>query len=139
MKLEHQLVNLKPSKKLKKLGVKQDSLFYWCIWEGREPKLMYEAGEVGKGHYLKTEGVRIEPIVYSAFTVAELLERLPYAICKKKRVRVYEYWLNIERTSHGWFITYEYKNETIANSIDASFKEALAKMLIYLKENGLIK
>lgn len=43
MKLESQVVSLELAKKLKELGVKQESLFQWrLIWEGRSDE---DAGE----------------------------------------------------------------------------------------------
>lgn len=67
MKLEHQVCNLEISKRLKELGVKQESLFYWghnqenfrhCIIWSKE--------------WLVDSGITLLWGGFSAFTVAEL-------------------------------------------------------------------
>ena len=71
MKIEDQVCSLELAKKLKKLGVKQESLFYWVKhWKGR-----YE-GHVNELFYGKDEDDNVNPHI-SAFTVAELGEMLP--------------------------------------------------------------
>ena len=72
MKLGKQVTNLKLSKKLKELGVKQESLFVWR----KHPMMADDASNAwnlvyldGFTHYQKGD--------VSAFTVAELGERLP--------------------------------------------------------------
>lgn len=60
MKLEDQVTNLEISKKLKSLGVEQESYFYWEGWN--ESITHEEDGSFDD--------------VYSAFTVAELIELL---------------------------------------------------------------
>jgi hypothetical protein len=69
--LEKQVVNLELSKRLKKLGVRQESLFDW--------------GKYAYGDEIKvvpTFGYQEHPYSYicSAFTVAELGEMLPIEI-----------------------------------------------------------
>jgi hypothetical protein len=65
MELEKQVCSLELAKKLKELGVKQESYWYWLqMTEG--PRL-----------FTLVEAVRLDPIFpYSAFTVAELGEVL---------------------------------------------------------------
>ena len=60
--LEKQCVSLELAKRLKELGVKQESLFYWAKFNSEELKISYVdfIEEWGAGK------------VYSAFTVAEL-------------------------------------------------------------------
>src|SRR6266700_8310943 len=64
MKLSDQVVNLELSKRLKELGARQDSLFYWTIG----------------GIVSRLEAVPILDSNYSALTVAELGEMLPWEI-----------------------------------------------------------
>ena len=64
MKLENQLTTLETSKKLKELGVKQDSIWWWNWWDK-------DAGDI------YTEILDTADGFASAFTVAELGEILP--------------------------------------------------------------
>ena len=73
MKIEDQVCSLELSKKLKELGVKQDSIFYWIngvitdinVSPEQTRNLWYPAHSY---------------TLYSAFTVAELGEMLPPSI-----------------------------------------------------------
>jgi hypothetical protein len=88
MELEDQVTSLELSKRLKELGVKQESLFWWVVLDVKHP--LYEvhretrrpedlqkllSGTIirGRDAYEKVFG---EFIHYSAFTVAELGEML---------------------------------------------------------------
>ena len=74
MKLEKQAVNLELSKKLKELGVKQESLWWWVNWNNGE--------YLGKQHPHGPLGWQLEKNKHddcecvSALTVAELGEML---------------------------------------------------------------
>jgi hypothetical protein len=134
MKLEDQVTNLKLSKKLKELRVKQESLFYWYS----NP---YAYGEKSRWNlfYGKQEPLGIENET-SAFTATELGVLLPKSIKAKDGV----FWLQIEvqGVQDGWAC--QYRN--IATKFgfvlkffeDKSMVNAMAKMLIYLIENKLI-
>ena len=64
MKLEEQVTSLELSKKLRELGVKQESLFHWFCPDGdAEPRVCWH-------HWCEPGYIRH----YSAFTVAELIE-----------------------------------------------------------------
>ena len=115
MKLEEQVCSLELAKKLKELGVKQESLFYWFNnWNG-----------YAEGHPSKKENWilldRYKNTGYPAFTVAELDEILYKAI------------IGFVATADGI--------ETIDRNCEIKGKppDTRAKMLIYLIENGLIK
>ena len=76
MKLEDQCVSLELDKRLKELGVKQDSYFLW----GRDsfsPEMF-----ITDDHVLKMLG---EDCWFSAFTVAELGKILPVG-CSSRRI-----------------------------------------------------
>ena len=86
MKLESQVVSLELAKKLKELGVKQESLFYWLSpVEGGGASLWYKT-EVGAYNSIGAglgEGTWINAIKCSAYNVAELdewLMRTDYAV-----------------------------------------------------------
>ena len=134
MKLENQVVSLGLAKKLKELGVKQESLFWW--WElyqgpdqGFDPKYFLGFG--------KTVGVEV---YISAFTVAELGEMLPDYIAGE---HLYSYqqarsWADPKKPRHR--LCYWFMGDIELYSVDCNNEaDARAKMLIYLIENGLIK
>lgn len=150
MKLEMQVANLELSKRLKELGVKQESLYWWV-------KGSHQYGYEGERYFKVDDGFVLsdwkpdsdmdytgfpEPYedaealakiemeqIYSAFTVSELGEILG---CKVE---------NISRYSKGWEIKAFSLDGGVA-TIHGSFSteaDARAKMLIYLIENGLLK
>lgn len=137
MTLEKQVCSLELAKKLKELGVKQESLFYH----------LPVRGIVQWGYYYKEE----IPDSVSAFTVAELGEMLPS----------YEEWTTVstpdnppEGDSSGIHIFTSFYNSKWQVEFDVdtyiekisdlpTFRadteaDARAKMLIYLLENKLI-
>lgn len=128
MTLEQQVTNLELSKKLKTLGVKQDSHFVWC----EHPDGQHVIGVEEYSREDKTLKL------ISAFTVAELGEMLPWEIGGKLNITT--------KCSNGsWVVWYE-KNvigaivgdEKILDQGADTEADARAKMLIYLIENNLI-
>lgn len=134
MKLENQVSSLELSKKLKELGVKQESLFYWS----GNPGVEYKLHNSDCGHRPETGG---NDMFCSAFTSSELGEMLPEVINGGL--------LSTRRCNEGWYARYEDLNNSIVipNNIPKPFigeyheteANCRAKMLIYLIENGLIK
>ena len=113
MKLEHQLSSLEPSKKLKELGVKQESLFWWYDGE-----LEYHSdSQPSKSTFEQC----------SAFTVAELGEMLP--------IGIHTY----QRPLDGWGCLSEHQFGKDIIEVEKKMADAMAKMLIYLLEHGLLK
>jgi len=113
MELEQQTTSLELSKKLKELGCKQESLFYWSRLLGGEFELNY---------YKEFREQRGD---FSAFTCAELGEKLKgYNI---------DYWYSYPdfRLKLQESVDTQGRDENEAN--------ARAKMLAYLIENKLIK
>ena len=80
MKLENQVVNLKYAKKLKELGFKQDSIWYWWV---------DTYGTVKKA--ILKKGIPNNPkdgwTFYSAYTVAELLDFINEEVVIPKEVK----------------------------------------------------
>ncbi len=70
MKLEQQVCNLELAKKLKELGVKQESYFTWVHWRD-------DSEDDGWDVYHFDNPSHTMGVDYSAFTVAELGELLP--------------------------------------------------------------
>lgn len=123
--IEWQVTSPEWSKKLKELGVKQESLFYWLTDERdkRKPhKVVY------KNFLLKVHSNYASFL--SAFTVAELVETLGNTIHEITRFNNGE-WSVYETPS----TSYPYVHMERATTLI----EALAKMLCYLLENGLLK
>lgn len=120
MKLEQQVTSLQISKKLKKLGVKQESLFYWNFYDdgnNKDNPALICTDYTNHG---------FKENLFSAFTVAELGEMLQ----EWKNLR-----LDSTKDSNGWSIA---KNETDRIYADTE-ADARGKMLIYLLEHNLIK
>lgn len=147
MKLEQQVCSLELAKKLKALGVKQESLFYWSEHDKEGPCILFEpiAG-------------RAEPytafwyLSYSAFTVAELGEMLPHTVrAFNPRTRSEDnyylhYWSLPDGT--GWYIEYHTPHRKTRFGSDATHcahweeadteANARARLLIHLIENNLL-
>lgn len=70
MKLEQQVVSLELAKKLKELGVKQESLFYWKTDEDREMGTSLPYLVAHNSRYMTSKGC----IEAAAYTVAELAD-----------------------------------------------------------------
>jgi hypothetical protein len=123
VKLEDQVCSLELAKRLKDLGVKQESLHEWTFDQ----------------HIWELDGPRpsdIFPEAFcSAFTVAELGEMLPILV-RGKVVKFHK--LGADPT---WIVEYlpvtnddeKYHTEALSEA------DARAKMLIYLLENKLLK
>lgn len=120
MKLENQVCSLENAKKLKELGVKQDSLW------GRNKNIG------GKEYHL----ARMYNAEISAFTIAELMERLPAYIDYEKMKCILTCW---KKPDEFGVIYNSGLNNAMNPRIDKTLANALAKMLIYLIENKLIK
>lgn len=145
MKLEQQVCSLELAKKLKELGVKQESLFYWRL--GYSVIESFDNGvSLGKKGEFSDYQIEFYPkprfttanfkwnesdlrklneTEVSAFTVAELGEMLPgyYTVARKD---------NFDR----WSVGHEQLRKDFIADTEA---DARAKMLIYLLENGLLK
>lgn len=145
MELSKQVTNLELSKKLKELGVKQESCFTH-VWVMRSINDTHDVYEIRSGHkptLMSTE--------YSAFTVAELGEILPrdfdYKVSTYKK-NGYEgtrpLVFNSGKTiiNEGWYVMYSDPHP--ANKIPIYTQhadteaDARAKMLIYLLEHNLL-
>lgn len=124
MNIEQQVCSLELAKRLKELGVKQESLFYWFR-------------NIGLRFYpAQKETIKHFNLKYStsAYTVAELGEMLP--------VKINEYDLFIKKFCYDnkveWSIGYN-GNHILCSCNTDTEANARAKMLIYLLENKLIE
>jgi len=137
MKLEDQVCNLELAQKLKELGVKQESYYFWAervsgTGHPSDPSIHTVEFNLMTGH-----PYGVFPERYSAFTVAELGEMLPVdttmEISFNHNTKTRKYIVSLP-TDVGWEGSPTYDNfeaDTEAN--------ARAEMLVYLIENKLIQ
>lgn len=133
MKLEHQVTSLEISKRLKELGVKQESLFFYAKSPDNKFRLypLFFSPELSA-----TVKLNSKEKDYSAFTVAELGEMLPAKIYS-------DGFLEIYKTGKKWKVMYVYQPINVTcfmgeNFISNTEADARGKCLIYLLENKLI-
>jgi len=135
MKLENQVCSLELAKKLKELGVKQESLFYWC-----EYKDQFVIPIKTKPYVIFGNRKWKKELLISAFTVAELGEMLPHRIPNHQKVNPYsfidvDFYKNPSGFYQGWINNSRVTSCVIMSDTEAN---ARAKMLIYLIENNLL-
>lgn len=124
MKLEDQVCNLELAKRLKELGVKQESAFYWGCRDGQNINLFSLDTVLDWGLEETFEPCDQD---VSAFTVAELGEILPLdRLCTNKNSKV-----------AVWFDSAIPPTESIITGTTEA--DARAKMLIHLIEKGIVK
>ena len=120
--VEKQVTSLEPSKRLKELGLEQDSVWYWVLLEG-----YFDYKLVQKGF-----NSDLSKTIYhacSAFTVAELGELLPdWADFTQKHYN--------STSKETWYRCYTKKRITLID--DFKEADARARMLIHLIENKLM-
>lgn len=160
MKLENQCVSLRIAKRLKELGVPQDSLFSWRAKNTYKKdykdfdKMWFADVEFGRNMTDTETNYKVA----SAFTVAELGEMLPTVIesmnpnTNKKSFYYLHFWIFGKK--EGVYLEYScghchsgkfknWNNQDVQHCrcfVEASTEaDARAKMLIYLIENNLIK
>lgn len=137
MKLEDQVTSLELSKKLKELGVKQDSYFWWDLSNNQL---------VSKKEFEWGYDVPIEDIddMICAFTVAELGGMLPFVI-KKEDINIS---LCSFKNKKGYLVEYfDTHTGIFLASVFGSWKlerqhseaNCRANLLINLIENNLIE
>jgi hypothetical protein len=121
MKLEQQVCSLELAKKLKELGVKQESYAFWITYTRLPPTLSI--------------GTPVTNTEYSAFTVAELGEIMK----NLDGMYITSNFDSDEELVWVCQINYWGNERTISHTESAeSESDARAKMLIYLMENKII-
>lgn len=137
MKIEDTVCSLELSNRLKEIGVKQKSYFYWDFPIYQSENFKWVLVTKDKIILNREEGY------VSAFTVAELGEMLPKGLLLKSFDKdVGFYYTQIPDTAcNNWIIFYRnimgYLNNCEAEDILEA--NARAKMLIYLLENKLME
>lgn len=120
MKLEDQVCSLELAQKLKVLGVKQNSVFWWMQRKGGS---IFVSSAYGCDCWVELP--YDNEIFCCAFTVAELAEYFPENIASGKDF------------SGSYFCRVFNKDDMIF--FDGTEADARAKALIYLIENKLVK
>jgi hypothetical protein len=152
MTLENQVCSLELAKRLKELGVKQESLF-WHVWDGERDYFLYHNEQVqvyeGKTNHIlmrdgtikTTGGQALDKC--SAFTVAELLEGMPRHIDLEDGTRSFlvldKYRTDDSGTNYS--CGYHPRNGKGFNAgfcDEKNFVEAVGLMKVYLIEHKLI-
>jgi len=134
MKLEDQVCSLELAKRLKELGVKQNSQWYWWEKDNGSKEFVHKKEVLVELRYPK------EYSLYSAFTVAELGELLPNKITLKFDDMQYECQLFYLNTENGSYCSYradmDYEPDMEIEACPGNTEaNARAKMLIWLFEN----
>jgi len=141
--LDKQVASLEWSKKLKALGVRQESAFYWLEIEDDESACGASDWELSANCLIPERAVD----KVSAFTVAELLNRIPKIIEghepeRRSKPSYNPSYLHIF-TDHciAWCVAHRGIDYDIYsdNSDDENLANVLAKMLIHLIEKGIVK
>jgi len=137
--------DLKYAQKLKELRVKQESLWWWI--ESFNKKLKFLCIKIGDKYY-KSSGqsfdetflIRNAWSIYSAFTVTELGEMLPYPINFYNKIKEQGYRVAVNTSMWHYIRTGRSENRYNPISVYGNTEaNARAKMLIYLIENKLLK
>lgn len=132
MKLKDQVVSLQLAKKLKELGINQKSLWRWQYVGG-----IWEPTSLKKEFIEKNNS---NPETFEAFSVAELGEMLPFKFMKEDFND--PFYLEIRKYSDNWIVDYYDSDDQwfkCGDIEDIKLSDAIAKMLIYLIENGFLK
>lgn len=138
MKLENQVVSLELAKKLKELGVKQDSLAYWGWYLPMDEGARNRGGHLWRVGYFEHTPKDCYALAdseefYSAFSVAELGEILPFEIGEARS------WSGYKDGKGNWEAWLEEQGEMIGHTFVADTEaDARAKTLVYLLENDLL-
>jgi len=115
MELQKQVTSLEISKRLKELGVKQESLFWWY--------------STNNGWMITAEPKKWMDEKTSAFTVAELGTILPKGVASRQlKKRGFSCWDNLTGQFKVWVSAKNAETEADARGL----------MLIHLLENKLI-
>lgn len=131
MKPNQQVTSLELSKKLKELGVSQESLFYWIytdapLADGSRDKVVL--GTTLRDSHWELGG---EQDTYSAYTVAELGDLLPEPDGRG--------WVDFTKLKGRYVVTFKVNSlKKLASFQSPTEADARAKMLVYLIENGLL-
>lgn len=138
MKLKELVCNLGLSKELEKIGVKQDSYFYW-----------HKGGQ--KWYVDKSLAGRFpeDKKSISAYTFAELLQKLPDKVTTTSKTysKEKDYYIHILKTKKSsgfvlpdYFVGYKTLDDRYLHSERAdTIVDAAGEMVIYLIKEGILE
>ena len=130
--IKDSVVSLELAKKLKEVGVKQRSIWFWIRWKDKDK------WDVKCPEYMREEW-KSSPLIeyYSAYTATELMEMLPspirecgekhYTLCIYKDSFCDGYVVEYERWSNG-------KIDILRDFGNRKLADALAEMVIWFEE-----
>ena len=144
MKPQKQVCSLELSKKLKELGVKQESLWYWGLFVRNDGQP--NRWELSDRNILNIQNISILKEKCSAFTVAELGEVLPESILTIRPYQKNEWdykpkdkWQCSICGKNGYCCMSDgFIDTNLTTEMTNTEADARAKMLIYLIENKLV-
>lgn len=144
--IESHLTSLEISRRLSELGIKKEALFYyWVACEN--PLIGSISEETAKNWFLSSiqqvkESKNGHDWEYPAYTASELLEMLPAEITGSDDEPFY---ITVEKNlEENWDVSYQNITPNGApqwecHEDEKYIQNALAKMLIHLLENGIVK
>jgi hypothetical protein len=153
MNIEDQVCSLELAQKLLTLGVNENASYYYLNIDGEGKYYVYD-------YYHLPEECEYEGDEISAYLPSELLNMLPNYVQVKDKEPFDNFRIFITRfnsvdedrnVTNNFIVNYECDSTEIegqeawlrrklaSNIYDPNLANALAKMLIYLLENGLIK
>lgn len=138
MNLENQVCSLELAKRLKELGVKQESHFVWSNYNFEDEVGAFVGFDKGVDRWVISTSEEDEGV--SAFTASELMEMLPD--CIKKDGCILFLRCSRDKQDSNHFIEYvplDHDEDTTSETLKVGKTEAEArgKMLVYLIELGI--
>lgn len=134
MPLQNHVVSLELAQKMKELGFPQETEFRWYKWPDKTMAVTMVVASYAEDWCTG----RPPKEICAAYTPSDLGEWLRAFVVQNK----IQYWLNISKLSpYGWEIRYHYFEKLLDDNstgviVERDFTNALAKMLIWLAENG---
>jgi len=132
--IEKYVVSLELAKKLKEAGWEKETVYWW--WERRSSsgKLITQEARYKDDPPIFLDGNTVE-IIAPAPLAEEMLEELPKKITKHSLT----YWLTMDYDD-AYIMTYSDCDWfAIVQSMDKKLSNALARLWLWLKENGYLE
>lgn len=133
MNIEDQVVSLELAKKLKEIGMEQESHWVWFDWGKHTEKHM---AKLEARNNLTEWQLEKGELIYPAFTVAELMEGLPRMI-RTDKYHHYELCVYKSSVSIGYVVEYEHhacdELKILQEFENGKLADALAEMAMWLR------